>query len=405
VHRLAPLLLLLAPLPARARPTLTILAQLDNGPARAGPVHARRGQRVTLYALVRDGARLWSDAPTIAFGRRRLQPRPLAELGVEGAAWSLVEPHPHHHKLAPPNPGNSAYSNAVLFGPNHGRWRGYDRIEYHETALGERSPTLRVTRATPSNPKVNVHDGLGTMRYKVSLRVAGRALTSPGAEAADARGLRPSVMRVSFRDGDDLVGWLAAYFNVPNVFGSGGSGRTHQAELFQGADCADVIIGAARLAGASLPYTSVLGLRAHARPVTGRLLLDESGVYEPAIPARGERSRAELPAGATRGQRVRLRFGAEVRRGDIMLIDYVGFTDSPRSWDHVAVVARDAGKAGEFDPDDRILHMGYLYGLTEAAAKSEGPAVVQFLRLRYDRWHAPARRASLRRDLATAGRL
>jgi hypothetical protein len=102
---------------------------------------------------------------------------------------------------------------------------------------------------------------------------------------------------------------------------------------------------------------------------------------------------------------VRLRFGAEVRRGDIMLIDYVGFTDSPRSWDHVAVVARDAGKAGEFDPDDRILHMGYLYGLTEAAAKSEGPAVVQFLRLRYDRWHAPARRASLRRDLATAGRL
>jgi hypothetical protein len=87
-------------------------------------------------------------------------------------AWSLVEPHPHHVKLKPANEGNSAYSNAVLFGPRHGTWIGYDRIEYYESALpAERSPTLTVRRATPTNPKVNVHGGLGTMRFKVTVRL------------------------------------------------------------------------------------------------------------------------------------------------------------------------------------------------------------------------------------------
>jgi hypothetical protein len=49
-------------------------------------------------------------------------------------------------------------------------------------------------------------------------------------------------------------------------------------------------------------------------------------------------------------------------------------------WDHVAIVATDAGVVSEFDPQDIVMHMGYLYGLTEAPAESEAPAVVQFLR-------------------------
>jgi hypothetical protein len=66
-----------------------------------------------------------------------------------------------------------------------------------------------------------------------------------------------------------------------------------------------------------------------------------------------------------------------------MLINYVGFAGTPRSWDHVAVIDRDTGKAkGELDPRDPVLHMGYLYGLTEEAAASQAPAVIQLLRLR-----------------------
>jgi hypothetical protein len=65
-----------------------------------------------------------------------------------------------------------------------------------------------------------------------------------------------------------------------------------------------------------------------------------------------------------------------------MLIDYVGFTGSPRRWDHVAVLAEDRGIKGQLDPQDLIMHEGYLYGLTAAPAKDEGPAIVQLLRFR-----------------------
>jgi hypothetical protein len=159
---------------------------------------------------------------------------------------------------------------------------------------------------------------------------------------------------------------MSAFFNVPNVFGSGGNGDSHQTDLFQGADCADVIIGALRAAGVKLAYTSVKGLFAYARPVTGKLMLDATGL------------RALVDGHP--GDAVRLRFGDDVRVGDIMLIDYVNAQDLPRTWDHVAVVSADAGTRGEFDPEDRVMHMGYLYGLTDAPAGSEGPAVVQFLR-------------------------
>ena len=114
----------------------------------------------------------------------------------------------------------------------------------------------------------------------------------------------------------------------------------------------------------------MLGLRAYAKPVTPVLLLDGTGVFE-------------LDHGK-KGPPVSLAFGTAIRRGDIMLIDYAGFADSPRTWDHVAIVSRDQGTAGVFDPRDLVMHMGYLYGLVEAEAQTEGPARVQFLRWRPD---------------------
>jgi hypothetical protein len=355
-----------------------IAASVDGRPAAPGAVMAKVGQTVTLYAVLSVGQgksqRFLTAAPALSLHGRavsaaRLQPPP-ADLHF---AWSLVEPYPHHVALPPPNPGNPAYSNALLFGPHHGRWLGYDTIEYHETPLpDEIGPRMTVTRVMPSDAHVNVHDGLGTMRYEVAitgtLAAAGGAFSaaSPGAESREAHGISPRVMRVSVRRGDDLPGLMSAFYNVPNVFGSGGTGDHHQTDLFQGADCADVIIGALRAVGVKLPYASVKGLFAYARPVTGKLLLDEAGL----------RAWTDGKPGVA----VHLRFASDVRPGDIMLIDYVNAADLPRTWDHVAIVARDAGARGEFDGKTPVMHMGYLYGLTEASAASEGPAVVQFLR-------------------------
>jgi hypothetical protein len=381
---------LAAPAPS---PTLLLASSLDGAPATDGPVHPRRGQRVVLFAVVQVGrgvgARYHTAAPSLTLhGRavRAQQLRPLAELGVLRFNWLQVEPQPHHVTTDPPNPGNTAYSNAVLFGRNHGRWLGYDRIEYVEMPMaGERGPSLTVTRVRPTHPKVNVHGGLGTMRYKVTVQLGERLLATPGAEATTKPGISPRVTRVSFRSSDDLVGYLRSYFNVPNVFGSGGHGATHQAELFQGADCADVIVGAARAGGArATAYTSVLGLRGLTTQVTGKLLLSDKGIFAAEGPDKGQPVRLRFTADDGIGASTpRPRSApAEIHRGDILLIDYVGFTDSPRSWDHVGVVSEDRGVAGVFDPQDQILHMGYLYGLIEAAAHTEGPAIVQVLRFK-----------------------
>ena len=236
-------------------------------------------------------------------------------------------------------------------------------------------------RADPTEPRLRRHRGLGTMRYKTTVTLDGDVLASPGAEATGRGGIRETVQRVSFRQSDDLAGYLTSYFNVPNVFASAGHALAHQTERFQGADCADVITGAARRAGARIDYASVAGLGRYARPVTDRLVLDATGL-----------TRDE---GEEAGEPLTLRFGSDVRRGDLMLIDYVGFEGSPRAWDHVAVVAADAGRPGVFDPADRVLHMGYLYGLTDVPAGAEGPAVVQFLRFR-PRWQRAFRRHQAR---------
>jgi hypothetical protein len=369
---LSALLVLGGASPARGRPPvhLRLVAGQLGKPLRTGALNLRMGQPAQICAVVRVRGRVYSDAGVaIRLGARRIRAgalRPLARLGSLRWKWYRVEPRPHHVLTEPPNPGNPAYSNAVLFGPDHGKWLGYDRIEYVETPIpGQHADCLVVRRTRPTHAKVDVNNGLGTMRYKVTLERDGQLLASPGIETVGRTGISPRILRVTFRSGDGWIGYLRGYFNVPNVFGSGGFGRKHQTELYQGADCADVIIGAVREAGGRMPYTSVLGLRRYTKPVTGRLLMTKDGLHA-----------------AEGGPRVTLRFGHEVQPGDLMLIDYYGFEGSPRSWDHIAVVDRDRGVRGQLDPQDPVLHMGYLYGLTEEPAVSQAPAWIRLVRLR-----------------------
>lgn len=378
VKSLPVLLALIAlPLAAEAAPTRT--AFIVAGAAERAPstrsLDVRAGQAITLYAVVREGsgrrARYYTDAPGVRLGRARVNRRrvhPLSQLpGADSGVridWWRVEPRMQHVETPAPNGDNPAYSNCVLFGPRHGKWLGYDQIEYHETPIEGAGSTLVVRRADPSDRRLAPNRGLGTMRYKVTVTVGGTTVASPGAEARGVGGIRPHVMRVSFRRGDDLPGYLTAYFNVPNLFGSAGRGSTHQTELFQGADCADVISGAARLAGAAVPYTHVAALPRYAPPVSEVLHMDGDTVRDEA------------------GEPVRLVFGRDVRPGDIMIIDYSSFDGTRRRWDHVAVVSQDRGTPGVFDPADLVLHMGFLTGLREEAARTQAPAAIRFLRLK-----------------------
>ncbi len=179
-------------------------------------------------------------------------------------------------------------------------------------------------------------------------------------------GLESAVMRVSFRQGDGFVGWLSAYFGVPYVFGS----TPAQSERRVGIDCADVLVGARRRqTGRRLRYTSVRGMGRLAEPVSEVLLLDRDGTVRDAA-----------------GEPVSLRWGEDLRPGDMMAIDYANDGSDvvlPRAWDHIGVLLEDArgeGSPGVLDGADVLRHMS-LRGLTDEPLTGHGR-----IRLRIWRW-------------------
>src|SRR5207248_5622132 len=136
--------------------------------------------------------------------------------------------------------------------------------------------------------------GLGVMHLAATVHLGDSALATAGADDAPDGTLAARVFRYSFRSGDDFLGWLTSYFNVPYLFGSAGKGARAQAERYVGADCADVLVAALRHVGSRLEYTSV----------------------------------AELVDSLPRA-------GGAVRPGDLYALDYVDYADLPRSWDHI----------------------------------------------------------------------
>lgn len=341
-------LLAAAPTPAFAE-SVVVVAQVDGGRARSGPVQAKLGQTVELE--VRRGR-----------GRRsRALP--------EGATvrWLRVEP-----RMTPSEPneranGHHFYSNSRMFGEDHGRWIGFDAIEYDTVAL-ETGPgvttidgaRLRMSRAHPSR-----HDGLGTAWIAAEVTTAeGEMMRTADHESVDRLGLLRGVMRVSFRSDDSFLGWLASYFGVPYVFGSTGV----QTDRYIATDCADAMVGARRAMGhKGTPYTSVVGLRRVARPRTGVHRLGADGSI----------------SGGDAGE-ARLRWGQEAREGDLLAMDFIDDPRGvlPRAWDHVAVLMGDSsdGVAGELDPSDPVRHMT-TKGLRDEPLREMGE-----IRFRLFRW-------------------
>lgn len=287
--------------------------------------------------------------------------------------WLRVAPHMQHVDTAPPNEGVPQYSNAVLFGPRHGRWLGYDAIEYETLPLdtGERvdidADRLRV-RGVPDR-----RDGAGSMWLAAEVELAdGTTYRTPDGDDTDRLGLSAAVARVSFRTGDDFLGWLSSYFGVPNVFGS----TAGQADRHVGADCADVLVGALRAAGhRRVRYASVSGIARYANPVTPSLTLGRDGSITD-----------------DDGDEVVLRWDEDIRPGDLLAIDFVrSGARMPRAWDHIGALLGDGSSEhppdGMLDSHDLLRHMAPS-GLVDWPIGSSAP-----IRFRVWRWKP---RAALR---------
>ncbi len=339
-----------------------IIGQVGAAPA-ARAVDARIGETITAYVVApgtRDGRRvLFSDAP----GRRYTRWAD-AGCGAATVSWRRVEPTMEHTHTPSPNPKYPTYSNAVLFGPRHGEWIGYDEIEYFATPLAGGGFARRLTDARPSDGRLDDHGGLGVMRLAATVAPDGgrRVAVTPGADDRDGPGISDRVFRYSFRRGDDFLGWLTSWFNVPYLFGSAGHREKAQAERYVGADCADVLVAALRRAGRrDLDYSSVAQLVRIGKKVAGPIVVDGTDNAPPAP--------------------VKLRWGADVQPGDLLVIDYVGWDGTPREWDHVLVAVEDRNGDGLLGPEDLVADSGDATGLIFQPLARQGKVQLLVVRI------------------------
>ncbi|MGN6108482.1 MAG: hypothetical protein ACTHU0_25480 [Kofleriaceae bacterium] len=347
-----------------------VVGRVGEGAWTDAPTEARLDQKAELAAVVigqRGRTRVVLAPPGI--DRVTLDGRSVATEPLDARVqWSTVEPHGFRTTRPATNGATSDYYTNVSVEPaSFGRWLGHDHIDYFERVVAPWGAAARIPAAvTSGEPGAQQLPGLGTIRYKVEIELAGATLASPGAASVDALGVRPDVHRVSIRRGDDFLGRLSSYLLVPEVFGSAGSGRNHQTERFTGADCADVLVGAMRRTGRTLAYTNVAGLPAYARPITKAIELDDHGT--PATPITG------------------------VREGDLIRIDYGGALrgHTPRAFDHVAALWEDrsdpegpyqGGPDGQLDGFDLVIHMGHPRLVIEPLSE-QSPATIDVLRWR-----------------------
>jgi hypothetical protein len=286
--------------------------------------------------------------------------------------WLRVVPRMEHVDHPSPNPGLTSFSNAVLYGPRHGRWIGYDRLEYVTRPLDAREGDVRddgtlTVRGAALDP---ARGGAGSMWFSAEATLPdGRTLRAPDGTDVDTLGLSPNVARVSFRVDDSYLGWLGTYFGVPNVFGSNGNARDHQTDRYTGADCADVLVGALRATGRrDVPYLSVAQIGSAAVRRTGALVIDREGHVLPNV----------SPP----------RWGIDIAPGDLVTLGYLDDdTHSlPRDWDHIAALVSDTNGNGVLDGPDVIRHVT-ARGLDETSLIHAGRMQIALWR-----WRSRARR-------------
>lgn len=290
--------------------------------------------------------------------------------------WKRVEPRMAHRETPSPNPSIQVYANAVVFGPKHGKWIGYDKLEYFETLLpieGISGLRYAVRDAQPTEAqetRLTGQEGLGTMRLAATVRWNGAEYATPDVRDVDGT-VSDAVFRYTVRSGDGFLGWLTSYFNVPYVFGSAGEKSRNQTERYVGADCADILVGALHRAGLrQIAYSNVGGV------------MDQ--LSKRTVPARITACDPVKLDACTNVSEPPLRFGADVLPGDILAVDYTGARELPRAWDHIVVLIEDRGPNGIPDgvlgPHDLVADSGDELALKFAPLNQQGNVRVQAAR-------------------------
>ena len=164
-------------------------------------VQARLGDSVELGVAIIDDDDVYADGPARIDGRSR---RAVSAL-PDGATvrWLRVEPHLVHTSTPAPNPGIPSFSNAVLTGPRHGAWLGYDTLEYDTLPLAALDGVVidgthaQLSAAHPTLRSHDVNGGAGSIWLAAVVTLPdGRVLATPDGTSVDRYGLTRRVMRL-----------------------------------------------------------------------------------------------------------------------------------------------------------------------------------------------------------------
>jgi hypothetical protein len=289
---------------------------------------------IFLYPVVKIGngksTEYYSSMPQIKLKGKIIDTNPNPEIReiLEDADfnWSKVEPiidaeHPYENS-----------------DPVTRKWKGWDKIKY-TTSFFEGTKGLQPILADARPTTVQNSSGLGTMRYSLELRIGEKSWNTPGEESTTRGGISSEVVRISYKIDDSFLGIITSYFNVPGVYGSASTDRrkpnkTHQTEQYQGFDCADLVVGAARQLGQDHRYSNANNLRAKTQYSDPYLLQTDGTITD------------------LDGNEIRLQYGRDVNQGDLVFFADV---NSRRYW-HVVVLLKDMTSESELPEQDVVLN-------------------------------------------------
>lgn len=309
--------------------------------AGGGIQRAKLGEAIFLYAAVQgevDGKNVViTAAPALALDGKAVSARRIVRPDTQKniqLRWFKVEPT-----------GNS-YNNTT--GGFH-----WDPIEYREHPLGDWDATWRIPADVHPVAYPDTHGGLGTMAFKVAVKIGDKTYASPGKESIYRGGLSDEVIRVAFRRDDTFTGYLTELFNTPYIWGSAGYPPImHQAERLIGSDCADFVVYGARRTGKNTPYRASWHLPLVADTVARGEKIDSKGRY------------------LTKEGKPIIVGKDEVHIGDLLLFS-----------GHVGALIEDREPAGVLDTNDVMIHTFWAPPTEEPISKTAyAQAAVRVLR-------------------------
>jgi hypothetical protein len=315
----------------RGQKQIWLAIERGDGPARNEDATLAFDEKASLGVVIRDGAIWYSDLGEVEIDGQAVTARPLDELeGLRSLWWIKVEAGQDSYRNSDRNPG----------------W--WDTISYVESTDAVGRQSVRAVDVSPLERRGVTWDGtaVGTMRYRVMAEFGDWMLATPGADAAGKGGTTRGVRRVTRLGGtgEPVVDHALGLSNLPYIWGSAhvlgeSVSDSHQSESFIGADCADLVVAAWRMAGLDADYSAVV-------PMIGKYGPSELGTMitrkQGSVFHEGASRIVVGEGGVVPGAMVAWRLGKGGHRG------------------HAAVLVEDSGPEGEpngfLDEHDLVLH-------------------------------------------------